>query len=267
MLDPVRDEQDSEPLALGRDKRFLRDEVYRVLRRWILEQRLAWGQELVEIALAERLGVSRTPVRESIRQLEADGLVERQSSGGVRVRPFTPQDIREVYEVLMPLFELSAMLAAERYDPAAALQFEAHLTQAGATDDIGHMISQRDSFHDLILSLARNPWLTRTLSQLREYTGPYRRRLLRNEHYRGETLQQMWSIYHAIRDRQPGEAGARMRAHIVDFRDKVLDVMADESTASKGAPVSSATGAAQPPGARTKGGSRGDRHARQAIVH
>src|SRR5437016_11854763 len=117
MLDPLDHAADPEPLALGRDKRFLRDEVYRVLRHWILDQRLAPGQELVETALAERLGVSRTPIRESIRQLEADGLVERHASGGVRVRRFTPHDIREVYEVLLPLFELSAVLAAERYDP------------------------------------------------------------------------------------------------------------------------------------------------------
>ena len=79
-------------------------------------------------------------------------------------------------------------------------------------------------------SLARNQWLTRSLAQLREYTGPYRRVLLRNEHYRRETLDQMWNIYTAIRDRQPAEAGARMRAHILDFRDKVLNVVSDAST-------------------------------------
>jgi len=112
------DGHDPELLALGRDKRFLRDEVYRVLRRWILEQRLTWGQELVETTLAARMGVSRTPIRESIRQLEADGLVERYASGGVRVRRFSARDIREIYDVLLPLFELSATLASDQYDPA-----------------------------------------------------------------------------------------------------------------------------------------------------
>jgi len=216
-----------ERLALGRDKRFLRDDVYRVLRRWILEQRFASGQELIETALADRLGVSRTPIRESIRQLEADGLVERHPSGGVRVRGFSPKDIREIYEVLMPLFEMSAILAAEHYDPAASPPLEADLAQAGATSDISRMIGLRDNFHDLILELADNQWLTRTLSQLREYTGPFRRMLLAQEEYRRDTLDQMWGIYSAIRDKQPAEAGARMRAHIVDFRDKVLTVMDD----------------------------------------
>jgi DNA-binding GntR family transcriptional regulator len=234
MLDSQFDHEDPERLALGRDKRFLRDEVYRVLRRWIIEQRLAWGQELIETALADRLGVSRTPVRESIRQLEAEGLVERHASGGVRVRRFTSQDIQQIYDVILPLFELSAVLAAERYDPAVGPGLEADLAQAGGTDDIARMLALRDDFHDSILRLAHNPWLTRSLAQLREYTGPYRRALLRNEHYRRETLDQMWGIYSAIRDRQPADAGTRMRAHILDFRDKVLDAMADASTRRNG---------------------------------
>jgi DNA-binding GntR family transcriptional regulator len=219
---------DPETLALGRDKRFLRDEVYRVLRGWILDQRLTWGQELVEPALADRLGVSRTPIRESIRQLEADGLIERNASGGVRVRRFTPRDIREVYDVLFPLFELSAVLAAQHYDPSAGPQFEADLTQAGATTDLTRMLSLRDGFHNLILELAGNQWLTRTLSLLREYTRPYRRVLLQNETHRQETLHQMWGIYAAIRDGNATQAGELMRAHIHDFRDKVLEAVSGE---------------------------------------
>ncbi len=245
-------EDDPERLTLGRDKRFLRDDVYRVLRRWILDQRLAWGQELIETALAERLGVSRTPIRESIRQLEADGLVERHPSGGVRVRRFSARDIREIYEVLMPLFEMSAVLAAEHYDPTAGPQIEADLRLAGATDDIQRMISMRDNFHNLLLELAGNDWLTRTLSQLREYTAPYRRVLLANEDYRRETLDQMWEIFVAIRDRRPEIAGALMRAHIVDFRDKVLEAMSN-STPGQLDSVNS-------------GGSAHDRHPDEAIA-
>jgi DNA-binding GntR family transcriptional regulator len=222
----AEDGHDPELLDLGRDKRFLRDEVYRVLRRWILEQRLTWGQEMVETTLAARMGVSRTPIRESIRQLEADGLVERYASGGVRVRRFSARDIREIYDVLLPLFELSATLAAEQYDPAAGAQFESILQQqAVATDDIPRIQSLRDDFHGVILDLAGNQWLTRTLAQLREYTGPYRRILLRNPEYRRATLDELWGIYRAISNRQPSAAGALMRSHVIAFRDKVLDAM------------------------------------------
>jgi DNA-binding GntR family transcriptional regulator len=174
------------------------------------------------------MGVSRTPIRESIRQLEADGLVERYASGGVRVRRFSARDIREIYDVLLPLFELSATLASRQFEPSAGARFESILQQAGATDDVPRIQALRDDFHTLILDLADNQWLTRTLSQLREYTGPYRRILLRNPVYRQQTLDELWGIYRAMSSRQPDEAGALMRAHVAAFRDKVLDVLVNE---------------------------------------
>src|ERR1051326_5364438 len=166
---------DLAPPDMGAQKWFLRDTAYQTLRDWILNQRLVWGQELAENELAAQLRISRTPVREALRQLEAEGLVIRAPSGGMRVREFTRKDIAQIYELLIPLYRLSAELAARRWHPSTEVTFEYLLEAARRAEGKPHVLRPlHDEFHELIGRSAANPWLMKSFAKLRIYLGEFR---------------------------------------------------------------------------------------------
>ena len=92
----------------------LRDVVFNTLRRAILKGELKPGERLMEIALAERLGVSRTPVREAMRKLELEGLVVMIPRRGAQVAKISEKNLRDVLEVRRSLEELAIDLACQR---------------------------------------------------------------------------------------------------------------------------------------------------------
>ena len=95
------------------------DRAYGALRDGILDGRYGFGDKLGEIEIAEELGLSRTPVREALRRLGSEGLIEVLPNRGARVRTWTAQDLEETYELRAVLEGLAARRAATRIDPAA----------------------------------------------------------------------------------------------------------------------------------------------------
>lgn len=102
----------------------LRDVVFQTLRQAILKGELEPGERLMEIQLAERLGVSRTPVREAIRKLELEGLVVMVPRKGAEVASITEKNMRDVLEVRKALEELAVTLACQRMDESQFSQFD-----------------------------------------------------------------------------------------------------------------------------------------------
>src|SRR6186713_1438733 len=100
------------------------------LREMILAGELPGGARIAELALVEKLGVSRTPIRAALMRLEQEGLLEALPNGGYAVRSFSQQDVSEAIELRGTLEGLSARLAAERGAPAEALR------EAGACLDL-----------------------------------------------------------------------------------------------------------------------------------
>ena len=101
----------------------LRDVVFKTLRQAILKGELEPGERLMEIQLAERLGVSRTPIREAIRKLELEGLVLMIPRKGAEVAQITEKNMQDVLEVRKALEELSVQLACERITPEQVEDF------------------------------------------------------------------------------------------------------------------------------------------------
>ena len=102
----------------------LRDVVFQTLRRAILMGELEPGERLMELALTEKLGVSRTPVREAIRMLEKEGLVEMIPRKGAAVSRITEKDLQDVLEVRCALEELAVGIACERMTEDDIERFE-----------------------------------------------------------------------------------------------------------------------------------------------
>ena len=132
----------------------LRDVVFKTLRQAILRGELKPGERLMEIKLANKLGVSRTPIREAIRKLELEGLVLMIPRRGAEVAEITEKSLNDVLEVRKALEELAVQLACERMDEEglealkkAAKEFEESLGSEDVTE------SQRLMWHIMILSV------------------------------------------------------------------------------------------------------------------
>ena len=137
----------------------LRDVVFNTLRRAILRGELKPGERLMEIQLANKLGVSRTPIREAIRKLELEGLVLMIPRKGAEVAEITEKNLRDVLEVRCALEELAVQLACDRINQeeihelhAAAARFE----QMFDSDDITSIAQADEAFHDVIFQATDN---------------------------------------------------------------------------------------------------------------
>lgn len=155
----------------------LRDVVFENLRTAILEGNLKAGQRLMEVQLAEQLGVSRTPVREAIRKLELEGLVVMLPRKGAYVANMSFKDFIDVLEIRSSLEGLAASLAAERLREEdiedlerVAKEFETSVREA----DIDNVLKKDVEFHEKIFLMANNKKLYQLITSLWEQVHRFR---------------------------------------------------------------------------------------------
>ena len=195
----------------------LRDVVFHTLRRAILMGELEPGERLMELALTEKLGVSRTPIREAIRKLELDGLVVMVPRRGAAVAHITEKDLQDVLEVRCALEELAVTLACERMDEGdldrlevCMKEFEVSLEGGDLTD-----IAQKDvEFHDIIFQSTDNNRLVQMLNNLREQMYRYRVEYLKNPETYGQLMQEHEEILRCLRSRDCESAKKALHGHI-----------------------------------------------------
>lgn len=144
--------------------------VYQHLRLELLTGRLAPGQWLREQEIAESLSVSRTPVREAVRQLAQEGLLQIEANRGVRVRGLSLEEAVATYEVRSNLESMAASLAARNIDAAARAELQRHLRAMEAVDpeDQAEHIRTDNEFHALVARLSGNPVLEDLVEKLSE---------------------------------------------------------------------------------------------------
>ena len=148
----------------------LRDVVFNTLRQAILRGELKPGERLMEIQLANKLGVSRTPIREAIRKLELEGLVLMIPRKGAEVAEITEKNLRDVLEVRCALEELAVQLACDRIDEEGVRELRAaaeHFRDVLDSDDITKIAEADVAFHDVIFTATDNRRLIQLLNNLR----------------------------------------------------------------------------------------------------
>ena len=140
----------------------------------IMSGEFAAGAALAENALASRFGVSRTPVREALRRLEQDGLVER-GPQGMQVRTRSPEEILEIYGVRITLEALAAREAAERRSDLDVVRLRDNLDimSATSTDDGSAMAAVNRSFHAMVWAASHNNTLIDLLNRLSTHLTRY----------------------------------------------------------------------------------------------
>ena len=197
--------------------------VYDVLRTEIIDGTLAPDERLSEPVLAARLGVSRTPVREALRRLEAETLVVEQPTGGVRVAPLDVADARRVYEVRARLEGLLARRAAERVagtagDGATAPDVArlARLVELmdAVRDHDDEVLRIGAEFHAVVERLADDRLCAALLRQIRGHVDRYRTLATRERVGTTAHVDEHRAVARAVVEGDPDAAEDAMRAHI-----------------------------------------------------
>ncbi len=195
----------------------LRDVVFQTLRQAILKGELQPGERLMEVKLADRLGVSRTPIREAIRKLELEGLVVMIPRKGAAVANITEKDTKDVLEVRRTLEMFAVEVACERITREqltelknAAKAFEA----AKGSMDVIRIAETDMSFHEIIYQATQNERLVQMLNNLRENMYRYRIEYLKDSNYYDSLVKEHEMILAAIESKDKERAGIYMRDHI-----------------------------------------------------
>ncbi len=195
----------------------LRDVVFTTLRQAILRGELKPGERLMEIQLANKLGVSRTPIREAIRKLELEGLVLMIPRKGAEVAEITEKNLRDVLEVREALEVLAVQLACEKMNEEqierlkiASKEFEETLVE----NDITQIAEADVRFHDVVYEATDNKRLVQLLNNLREQMYRYRVEYLKRETVRQTVVEEHEELIQAIIDRNKEGAATNICKHI-----------------------------------------------------
>lgn len=207
----------------------LRDVVFNTLRKAILNGQLKPGERLMEVHLANKLGVSRTPIREAIRKLELEGLVIMVPRKGAQVAKISEKSLKDVLEVRRSLDEFIAELACERIteEGLAKLKEAADIFE-NATKNVSDMdqdtavLAKADvAFHDIIMEATGNERLRSVVNNLAEQMYRYRFVYLKDETIHENLVKEHANIYKAISKRDKSKAKEAARIHI-DNQEKAI---------------------------------------------
>ncbi len=203
----------------------LRDVVFHTLRKAILKGELNPGERLMEIQLAQRLGVSRTPVREAIRKLELEGLVRMMPRRGAVVAEITVQDLEDVLEVRAALEELAVRKACEHMEEEQLRNLKRAANEFKRTlegSDLLACVEADMAFHEIIYDAAQNQRLQQMLQHLREQMYRYRLEYLKDKRMHRLLVEEHDTIRRALKKRDAAKAGSAMRIHIENQKDSMV---------------------------------------------
>ena len=209
----------------------LRDVVFNTLRQAIITGEFAPGERLMEISLANRLGVSRTPVREAIRKLELEGLVIMIPRKGAQVAKITEKNLRDVIEIRTVLEEFAAVLACELIDQTGIRDLrQAHedFIRSVENGDILDIVDKDETFHDTIFRATNNDRLISIINNLREQFYRYRMEYVKDIRQRSSLVEEHRELLDAITNRDSVKAKELMRTHLLNQQQEVINNIQEE---------------------------------------
>ncbi len=217
-MSTIKDYTMDEFLKLSMDEFLsLREIVFKTLRQAILRGDLAPGERLMEISLANRMGVSRTPIREAIRKLELEGLVLMIPRKGAEVARISEKHLRDVLEVRRTLEELAVELACERMTEETIGQLvkaKEDFEQSISKEDITTIAQKDEYFHDIIYEATNNAKLVQMINNLREQIYRFRLECIKEEQMRMELCKEHNEIVKALKERDIKTAKKAVCEHI-----------------------------------------------------
>lgn len=203
----------------------LRDVVFNTLRQAILTGELKPGERLMEIHLANRLGVSRTPIREAIRKLELEGLVTMIPRRGAEVAQITEKSLRDVLEVRRALDALCVELACDRItDEELQALSEAcdAFEKATATKDPKKIAQADVAFHDIIVKATNNSRLVQLVNNLSEQMYRYRFEYIKDENCHEQLTKEHQILCESLKRKDKETAAKTAKLHIDNQENSII---------------------------------------------
>lgn len=192
------------------------DQVLKILKDAIVRGVLPVGEVLRQDEIATRFGVSKIPVREALKRLEAEGLVAFTQNRGAVVASLSVEEIEEYMEIRAMLEEKAARLAAPRITDASLNQAERTLQRYVAESNISHWGELNWEFHSTLYADAGRPTLLAFIRSIHDKVERYVRFLLSHPDEMPNTQREHRAILDAFRRRDPDEAARLTRAHVLD---------------------------------------------------
>ena len=214
----------------------LRDVVFNTLREAILKGDFTPGERLMEKQLAERMGVSRTPIREAIRKLELEGLVVMIPRKGAEVASITGKDISDVLEVRATLEGLAVKLASKKMTMEELKVLEAvnnEFRKAAVEKNVKTLIEKDVEFHDIIFNSSNNEKLIHIINNLREQIYRFRVEYIYKMTSYDALVIEHDEIVKAMMNRKGIEASDIAREHIENQERSVLEFFKDNEIMTK----------------------------------
>lgn len=209
----------------------LRDVVFQTLREAILKGDLRPGERLMELQLASKLGVSRTPIREAIRMLEQEGLAVTIPRKGAEVARMTEKNMEDVLQIREALDELAVQVACDKMTDQqlenltlAMKNFE-NAIQAG---DLKKAAAYDVEFHDIIYESTDNPKLVTLLNNLREQIYRYRVEYLKEKDNYPMLIKEHETIVTALKEKNKERVSEAMRCHIRNQAEAVKNIIREQ---------------------------------------
>jgi len=197
------------------------DIAKRHIQEWIVTGQFLPGEQLKEEEISQRLGISRPPVREALKALEATGLVLRKPRRGVFVPEMTEKDMWEIYTLKATLYEMATCLAMDKITEEGIGHLESLLQEMEncvRTDPFDVLRYQRlhGSFHNVIMDIAGNRRLKTIASHLHNQVTMFSYKTLQDTDHLYSSLHYHWEILNAIKAKNTSSACKLMKEHVLN---------------------------------------------------
>ena len=207
------------------ERKSLGSHVYDQLQQLIANGDLSWGTRLVESQVAEKMDISRTPVREALHRLEIEGFITRSSTGGYYVSGLNRDDVLEIFGIRSVLESYAARLAARRRSQQEMDLLEERMAEYQQALDTGllHELPEINTrFHDLFYSMSHSPRLIKMINDLKNQISRFRGFLLQNRDRAEISNQDHQKILEHIRRKDGDRVEEVMKAHILKGQELVI---------------------------------------------
>ena len=209
----------------------LRDVVFNTLREAILKGELKPGERLMELQLAAKLGVSRTPIREAIRMLEQEGLAVTIPRKGAEVAKMTEKDMEDVLLIRCSLEDLAVRLSCDKISAAELQELRIAMEdfeKKTKSDNVVEIAKADVTFHDILYKAADNPKLLLLLNNLREQMYRYRVEYLKDKNIYGRLIEEHRQMYDAIMSKDKERVADYVEKHLHNQAEAVKKLIREQ---------------------------------------
>ena len=209
----------------------LRDVVFQTLRTAILKGDLKPGEWLMELQLASKLGVSRTPIREAIRMLEQEGLARTIPRKGAEVAGMTEKDMEDVLQIRCVLEELAARLSCQNITDEEMRELKIAMVAFEEKTREGNVVELAKAdvtFHDIIYRAADNPKLLVLLNNLREQMYRYRTEYMKDDRIHPVLIREHKEMVKALESRDQELVAREVRQHLRNQEEVMKKIIRDQ---------------------------------------